>query len=64
MELLRLIDDDLTVWEEKPLARLVERGKLASFRHHGFWQAMDTLRDKSVLDELWKSGRAPWKVWG
>jgi glucose-1-phosphate cytidylyltransferase len=58
-----LIDHDLTVWEEEPMARMVERGKLASFRHNGFWQAMDTLRDKFVLEKYWESGQAPWKKW-
>jgi glucose-1-phosphate cytidylyltransferase len=43
--------------------RLVERGQLAAFRHHGFWQPMDTLRDKMVLEQLWNNGEAPWKVW-
>ena len=62
-EVFDLIDNDMCVWEETPMARLVERGKLASFRHTGFWQPMDTLRDKSILEDLWKSGRAPWKVW-
>ncbi|MFZ4122083.1 MAG: glucose-1-phosphate cytidylyltransferase [Caulobacterales bacterium] len=58
-----VIDDDSTVWEQEPLNRLVHQGQLASFRHRGFWQSMDTLRDKAVLDKLWDSGKAPWKVW-
>lgn len=53
------IDDDATVWEQEPLNRLVRTGQLASYRHRGFWQAMDTLRDKEVLERLWASG-APW----
>ena len=57
------IDGDLTVWENEPLQRLAREGQLAAFRHSGFWQPMDTLRDKVLLEELWKSGRAPWKVW-
>jgi glucose-1-phosphate cytidylyltransferase len=58
-----LIDGDATVWEQEPMHRLVESRKLAAYRHHGFWQAMDTLRDKTVLDRLWESGKAPWKIW-
>jgi glucose-1-phosphate cytidylyltransferase len=58
-----VIDDDLTVWEQQPMSRLVERGQLAAFRHNGFWLPMDTLRDKMVLEHLWGSGKAPWKVW-
>jgi glucose-1-phosphate cytidylyltransferase len=54
---------DDTVWEEEPLRGLAADGQLASFRHYGFWQPMDTLRDKRHLDELWESGTAPWKVW-
>ncbi len=57
------IDGDLTVWEHDPMHRLVERGQLAAFRHHSFWQPMDTLRDKMVLEQLWNNGEAPWKVW-
>lgn len=56
------IDDDLTVWEEGPMDRLVEQGKLGSFWHKGYWQSMDTLRDKMVLEKEWAAG-APWKVW-
>jgi glucose-1-phosphate cytidylyltransferase len=57
------IDGDATVWEMEPLRRLAHGGLLAAYRHTGFWQAMDTLRDKMYLEELWNSGRAPWKVW-
>lgn len=57
------IDDDQTVWESKPLERLAEEGELAAFHHNGFWQPMDTLRDKIRLEELWQSGKAPWKIW-
>jgi len=62
-DIFDLIDDDLTTWEAEPMQRLVERGKLASFHHSGYWQSMDTLRDKQVLEQVWASGRAPWKVW-
>jgi glucose-1-phosphate cytidylyltransferase len=58
-----LIDDDLTTWELEPMDRLVEQGKLASYHHAGYWQSMDTLRDKQVLDGIWAKGNAPWKVW-
>lgn len=57
------IDGDSVVWEQEPLNRLAQKGQLASYRHAGFWQAMDTLRDRMVLEGLWESGRAPWKVW-
>jgi glucose-1-phosphate cytidylyltransferase len=57
------IDGDDTVWEREPLERLASEGKLSAFVHRGFWQPMDTLRDKSTLEEYWASGRAPWKVW-
>jgi len=58
-----LIDDDTTIWERQPLEKLAERGQLAAYQHEGFWQPMDTLRDKNHLEELWQSGKAPWKVW-
>ncbi len=58
-----LIKDDTTVWEREPLEALAHSGQLVAFQHNGFWQPMDTLRDKVYLEELWASGRAPWKVW-
>jgi glucose-1-phosphate cytidylyltransferase len=58
-----LIDDDATVWEQEPMNRLVAKGQLASYRHRGFWQAMDTLRDRMTLEKLWDAGKAPWKTW-
>ena len=58
-----LIEDDRTVWERGPLETLAAAGQLAAFRHDGFWQPMDTLRDKRTLEELWSRGKAPWKVW-
>lgn len=57
------VQDDATIWERDPLERLAEEGQLAAFQHQGFWQPMDTLRDKIHLEELWSSGKAPWKVW-
>ena len=57
------ITDDSTTWEHKPLERLAQEGNLAAYQHHGFWQPMDTLRDKIHLEELWQSGKAPWKIW-
>jgi glucose-1-phosphate cytidylyltransferase len=63
-EVLDYIAGDETVWEREPLERLASDGKLAAYRHNGFWQPMDTLRDKNYLEELWQKGNAPWKVWG
>lgn len=57
------IDDDRTSWEATPLMRLAGDGQLMAYQHRGFWQAMDTLREKNHLEELWSSGKAPWKVW-
>jgi len=62
-EVIRLIEDDSTVWEREPLETLAKQGQLNAFMHEGFWQPMDTLRDKVHLEELWANGRAPWKVW-
>ena len=60
---LDYIEGDETVWERGPLERLAAESQLVAFRHRGFWQPMDTLRDKNHLEELWKSGKAPWKIW-
>lgn len=60
---LELIDDDSTVWEHEPLVHLSQLGELMAFEHNGFWQPMDTLRDKNLLEDLWASGNAPWKKW-
>jgi glucose-1-phosphate cytidylyltransferase len=57
------IDGDETVWEQEPLQRLAENDALAAYRHEGFWYAVDTLRDRNHLQELWESGNAPWKLW-
>ena len=62
-DVINYITDDKTLWEQDPLERLAKEGQLAAFQHHGFWQPMDTLRDMTHLEELWQSGRAPWKVW-
>ncbi len=60
---LDLIEGDNTSWELSPLATLAEQGELMAFEHHGFWQPMDTLREKNLLEQLWEQGNAPWKVW-
>ena len=56
-------DGDATIWERKPMQTLANQGKLAAYRHTGFWKCMDTLRDKTELEKLWQSGNAPWKTW-
>ncbi len=60
---LEYIDGDDTIWEQQPLQCLAGQGQLSAFQHGGFWQAMDTLREKNILEDLWSSGRAPWKSW-
>ncbi len=60
---LDFIANEETIWEQEPLATLAEKGELMAFEHHGFWQPMDTLRDKNLLEDLWASGDAPWKMW-
>jgi glucose-1-phosphate cytidylyltransferase len=62
-EVARYIDGDATVWEQQPLQRLAQDEQLAAYRHSGFWYAVDTVRDKRHLQELWDSGAAPWKLW-
>ncbi|OCH37519.1 glucose-1-phosphate cytidylyltransferase [Aliivibrio fischeri] len=62
-EVLKLIDGDSCTWEQYPLNQLAEDGELMAYEHHGFWQPMDTLRDKVYLEELWQNGKAPWKIW-
>ncbi len=62
-KIMDLIEGDNTVFEEYPLEEAARRGELNAYRHHGFWQCMDTLREKQKLESLWASGRAPWKVW-
>jgi glucose-1-phosphate cytidylyltransferase len=60
---LDYVDGDGTVWEQEPLERLADNEELVAFRHDGFWQCMDTLRDRRLLESLWQSGDVPWKVW-
>ncbi|MEO8926813.1 MAG: glucose-1-phosphate cytidylyltransferase [Caulobacteraceae bacterium] len=60
---LDLVEGPETVWEREPLERLAVGGELAAYHHHGFWQAMDTVRDKTLLEGLWSAGAAPWKIW-
>jgi glucose-1-phosphate cytidylyltransferase len=62
-EVLDYIEGDNTAWEREPLQRLAEEGQLAAYLHEGFWQPMDTLREKTLLNDLWYAGKAPWKVW-
>ena len=58
-----LIEGDRTIWEAEPMVRLAEMGEMMAWEHEDFWQPMDTLRDKNHLEELWSSGKAPWKIW-
>lgn len=62
-EVMDYIENESTIWEREPLENLSKAGELSAFRHTGFWQPMDTLRDKNVLEELWQNGNAPWQVW-
>jgi glucose-1-phosphate cytidylyltransferase len=62
-KVLEYIDDDETVWEREPMERLAREGQLAPFVYEGFWYAMDTMRDKNHLEDLWATGEAPWKTW-
>jgi len=62
-EVLKYITGDASVWEQEPLMKLASDQQLMAYEHHGFWQPMDTLRDKHLLEELWMSGKAPWKTW-
>ena len=63
-KVLDYLASDLTMWEDEPLMQLAEEGELMAYEHQNFWQPMDTLRDKVLLEKLWESGKAPWKVWG
>ena len=62
-EALDYITGDHSIWEQEPLEILAKTGQLAAFRHYGFWQPMDTLRDKNVLEDMWEKNAAPWKLW-
>jgi glucose-1-phosphate cytidylyltransferase len=62
-KVIDLIEGDNTVWEKSPLETLAKAGQLKAFKHYGFWQPMDTLRDKQLLEDLWASGNIPWKMW-
>lgn len=62
-DVIDLIDDDQTIWERDPMEKLASQGNLHAFFHDGFWQPMDTLRDRQQLEELWRTERAPWKTW-
>ncbi len=62
-QVFEYIDDDTTIWEDVPLQKLSLEQELFAYQHHGFWQAMDTLRDKNHLEDLWKTNNPPWKVW-
>lgn len=60
----KYLKDDTTIWEREPLETLARDGQVAAYQHSGFWQPMDTLYDKNLLEELWATGQAPWKIWG
>ncbi|MGB5972616.1 MAG: glucose-1-phosphate cytidylyltransferase, partial [Nodosilinea sp.] len=62
-QVIDFIEGDETVWEQEPLQKLARVGQLSAFKHDGFWQPMDTLRDRNRLEDLWSNGQAPWKVW-
>ena len=62
-KVLDYLEEDTTIWEEKPMKKLAANNELMAFEHDGFWQPMDTLRDKHLLEDLWNSGKAPWKIW-
>ena len=57
------VEGDDTLWEKQPMERLAREGELMAYQHQGFWQPMDTLRDRRTLEELWLAGNAPWKTW-
>lgn len=62
-EVIDYIGDDNSIWEREPIERLTQENQLAAYRHEGFWQCMDTVRDVQMLEKLWQTGEAPWKVW-
>ena len=61
--IMEYIQGEHTVWEQGPMEKLARDGMLSAYKHQGFWQPMDTLRDKNLLEELWSDGKAPWKIW-
>lgn len=62
-QVIEFIKDDTTIWERDPMNALCEREQLCAYEHSGFWQPMDTIREKNLLEKLWESGDAPWKIW-
>lgn len=62
-DVINLIEDDTTVWEQEPLVKLASQNELSAYKHHGFWQPMDTLREQRYLEALWNEGQAPWQIW-
>jgi len=62
-KVIEYIKEDATIWEKEPMEKIAEQGEMRAFVHQGFWQPMDTLREKNHLEELWNTGKAPWKVW-
>lgn len=62
-KVLDYIADDRTVWEREPIEKLSDEGELIGYQHNGFWSCMDTLKEKTMLEELWAGGKAPWKIW-
>ena len=62
-KVINYIEDESTVWEGSPMETLAEEGEISAYYHLGFWQPMDTLREKKYLEELWQSGKAPWRIW-
>ena len=62
-KVIELIEGDQTLWEQQPMEKLVQQNQMSAFEHNGFWQPMDTLRDKNHLEELWQNQKAPWKTW-
>ena len=62
-EVFDYIEDDNTTFEREPLEQLAKEGQIVAYRHSGFWQCMDTLRDKNQLEKMWSTGSAPWKIW-
>ena len=62
-QVLDYIDNEQTVWENEPLEKLAQTGQLCAYQHYGFWQPMDTLRDKNHLEEMWQNNQAPWRLW-